>query len=197
MPRSKQNSMATPAQYLRRLSNEASTDSFRSLSWYALHTRPRQEERAAQNLIAWGVETIVPKLQEAKVSVGTQILFPGYIFARFDVPSMFHKIRFTRGVLYVVSFAGRPASISVEVIAEIQSRIRSGPAIQDTPSLRPGDPVMVKSGPLRSFVGVFERKLPGHARVQILLTTLAYSARMEVSASDLALLRPSVKANAA
>jgi transcriptional antiterminator RfaH len=186
MPRSKQNSMATPAQYLRRLSNEASTDSFRSLSWYALHTRPRQEERAAQNLIAWGVETIVPKLQEARVSVGTQILFPGYIFARFDVPSMFHKIRFTRGVLYVVSFAGRPASISVEVIA-----------IQDTPSLRPGDPVMVKSGPLRSFVGVFERKLPGHARVQILLTTLAYSARMEVSASDLALLRPSVKANAA
>jgi len=112
-------------------------------------------------------------------------LFPGYIFARFDAASMFHKIRFTRGVLYVVSFEGRPAVVSDQVIAAIQRHV------EDSPILRPGDSVIVKNGPLRSFMGVFERNLTGHARVQILLTTIAYSARMVVSPSDLALLGPS------
>jgi transcriptional antiterminator RfaH len=172
-------------------------DHFQSLSWYALHTRPRQEERAARNLIAWGVETMVPRLEQTRVSSPTLVLFPSYIFARFDVLVMFHKIRFTRGVSYVVSFAGRPASISDQVMAAIKSRMLPGGVIRESPILKPGDPVMVKSGPLRNFMGVFEKDLPGHARVQILLTTVAYSGRIEVSESDLEVLTRPEKANVA
>jgi|ERR1700676_422053 len=80
---------------------------FQSLSWYALHTRPQQEERSAQNLIAPGVWKPWCRSCKRRESLSVhRSCSPAISFARFDVPSMFHKIRFTRGVLYVVSFAG-------------------------------------------------------------------------------------------
>lgn len=159
-----------------------------SLCWYALHTRPRQEERAAQNLTAWGVETMVPKLKKAGASSGAKVIFPNYIFARFDERLMLHKVKFTRGVLYVVSFSGKLASISDHVIAAIQSRANPEGIVGDARRTMPGDPVLVKSGPFRDLMGVFEKNLRGRARVQILLTAVAYSARVEVAGADLKLL---------
>jgi len=156
-----------------------------SPQWYVIHTRPRQEERAAQNLAAWGLESMAPKLLKSSSAVGSKMLFPGYIFSRFDVNNMLHKIKFTRGVLYVVSFAGRPARLEQDVIEAIQNRMDSDQMIQKTPRMGPGDPVLIKNGPLRSFLGVFQRDLPDQKRVEILLDTISYSARVLVPRSDL------------
>jgi transcriptional antiterminator RfaH len=110
-----------------------------------------------------------------------QQLFPGYIFARFEGIKMLHNIRFTRGVAYVVSFGGLPAPVSDEVIGEIEARMDQNGIVRNAPALNPGDEVVIYSGILRNFVGVFERELPGSKRVQILLNSVAYSARVEVS----------------
>ena len=100
---------------------------------------------------------------------------------------MLHDIHFTRGVAYVVSFGGVPAPISAELIAEIYSRIdENGVVIHNTVALNPGDQVVIRSGFLRNFVGVFERDLSGSERVQILLRTVSYSAHVELSRSDVA-----------
>lgn len=154
-------------------------------SWYALYTKPHQEDRAAENLAAWGIQTLLPKFR-ARDSVGSlHNLFPSYIFARFDAPSMLHKIRFTRGVSYVVSFGGRPAEVADEIITAIYRRIDDKGILCDRSVLKPGDAVIIESGPLRNFEGVFEQELSDHERVRILLTTVAYSARVEVSKCDL------------
>jgi transcriptional antiterminator RfaH len=155
------------------------------LSWYAVRTKPRQEERAVENLGSWGVTTLAPRIK-GNGNGRESHLFPGYIFARFDSGKMLQDIRFTRGVAYVVSFGGVPAAISEELIQEINARTDDNGVVRIAPALSPGDTVMIRSGLLRNFVGVFERELPGSERVQILLRTVAFSARAEVSRYEVA-----------
>lgn len=154
-------------------------------SWYAIRTKPHQEERAAENLTSWGIATLAPRLK-GNAGRRDSHLFPGYIFAHFDGLKMLHKIHFTRGVAYVVNFGGVPAPINDEVIREICARMDGNGVVRKTPALNPGDEVVIRSGPLRNFVGVFERDLPATERVQILLRTVAYSAHAEVARLDVA-----------
>jgi transcriptional antiterminator RfaH len=155
------------------------------LSWYAIRTKPRQEERAIENLTSWGVATLAPRLK-GKNGRRESLFFPGYIFARFDGFKMLHNIHFTRGVAYVVGFGKGPAPISDEVISEIYARMDGDGFIRTVIELDPGDEVVIRSGLLRNFVGVFERELRGSERVQILLRTVAYSAHVEISRLDVA-----------
>jgi transcriptional antiterminator RfaH len=155
------------------------------LSWYAIRTKPRQEERAVKNLVSWGVETLAPLLEGSDRRRYSH-LFPGYIFARFEGLKMLHNIHFTRGVAYVVKFGTMLAPISDELIAEIYARMDKKCIIRNTNALNPGDNVVIQSGLLRNFVGVFERDVPGAERVQILLRCVAYSAHVEVPRLDVA-----------
>jgi transcriptional antiterminator RfaH len=156
------------------------------LSWYAIRTKPRQEQRAVENLTSWGITTLAPRLKRINGQRDTH-LFPGYIFARFEGTRMLHDIHYTRGVAYVVSFGGVPAPISAELIAEIYARIdENGVVMRNTIVLNPGDHVVIRSGFLRNFVGVFERDLSGSERVQILLHTVSYSPHVEISRSEVA-----------
>ncbi len=155
------------------------------LSWYAIRTKPRQEERAVENLTSWGITTLAPRLKGNDGRRDLQ-LFPGYIFARFEGLKMLHKIHYTRGVSYIVSFGGIPAPIGDELIGEIRARMGKDGAVHNERPLSPGDEVVVQSGILRNFVGVFEREMPGTQRVQILLRAVAYSAHVEVARADVA-----------
>jgi transcriptional antiterminator RfaH len=153
-------------------------------SWYVLFTKPHQENRAVENLSAWGVEALAPKL---KAREGTNVLhplFPCYVFARFNPAVMLPKIRFTRGISYVVSFGGIPAIVPDEIIEAICQRMDNTEVVREMETLRAGDSVVIESGPLREFRGVFEEELSDNERIKILLTTVAYSARVEVSKYD-------------
>lgn len=149
------------------------------LTWYALRTKPSQEKRAADNLKAWNVESFIPWLPAVRSRL-PRPLFPGYVFGRFS-QNLTAKVQFTRGVLYVVSFGGVPAAISDEIIGIMRSRTAEDGMVMRDASLRPGDEVVIRSGPLRELVGIFERELPRRERVQILLTAIAYNARVEIS----------------
>ena len=100
------------------------------LRWYALHTHPKQENRADQNLKAWGIETFNPHIRKRRYNqftglpnFVTQALFPRYLFARFDAGTLLGKIRYTRGVHSIVSFGDGPSPVSDEIIDVIKSRV--------------------------------------------------------------------------
>jgi len=157
-------------------------------TWYVLHTKPKQEERAARNLDAWRVETFIPRISARHPRRGTEILFPGYIFAFCDAEMLFHKLAFTRGIAHVVSFGGRPAPVSDDLILTI--RARAGCHAGSEPvAFKRGDPVVIQSGMFRDLIGIFERETPDHERVQILLNTIAYSARIEFPRSEVSALK--------
>ena len=160
------------------------------MPWYAIHTKRCQEKRAAENLNAWGIETLAPWVTPQPPSPFPRPLFPGYIFARCDPASMLHNVHFTRGVSSIVSFGGGPAVVMDEVIAAIRSRIDDCGRVACEPRpLKAGDAVIIETGPLRNFQGVFERDLSDGERVRILLETVAYSAHAEIPRSEVAKLK--------
>ncbi|HEX8474387.1 MAG TPA: transcription termination/antitermination NusG family protein [Pyrinomonadaceae bacterium] len=155
--------------------------------WYVIHTNPRQEERANNNLTAWQVTTFSPKIRERRLNPFTgaptyitKALFPRYIFARFDAHDFLHKVRFTRGVHSVVSFGESPTPVDDEIIRLIQSRADENGFIKINDDFKPGDKVVIKDGPLQSLIGVFERETSEAHRVMILLETVSYQARLVV-----------------
>jgi len=116
-----------------------------------------------------------------------EVLFPGYIFALCDAELLFRKLLFTRGVAYVVSFGGRPAEVSDDLIEALRRRTESKAVIPPV-AFKRGDPVVIQSGVFRDLIGIFERETPDHERVQILLNTLAYSARAQFPRSHVSAL---------
>jgi len=155
--------------------------------WYAVHTHPKQEDRANNNLRAWKVETFNPKIKRRHpnpyLQVATYVskpLFPGYIFARFDLDNMLGKVLFTRGVRSVVSFGGLPAEVSDDIITLIQSEVSEKGFVEVGEQLRTGDKVEIQDGPLKSLAGVFERSVKGSNRVLILLAAINYQGSVVV-----------------
>jgi transcriptional antiterminator RfaH len=153
--------------------------------WYAIHTHARQENRAESNLRAWKVETFAPKLKVCRYSSGVLVqmgkpLFPRYIFARFSAQDMLHKINYTRGVSRVVSFGSGPTPIGDEIIDVIKTRIGEDGFVSLGEVLRVGDVVKIKDGPLKNFIGVFERKVSNENRVMLMLNTISYQSHLVI-----------------
>jgi transcriptional antiterminator RfaH len=158
--------------------------------WYAIHTHVQQENRAASNLEAWGVETFSPLYKECRYNQFTgaptyfsKHFFPRYIFARFDAATLLHKICCTRGVHSVVSFGNGPIPIDDEVIRFIKERVGADGFIKIGEELKPGDQVKIKAGPLKNLTGVFECKMNASHRVQVLLKAINYQCRIQVDKS--------------
>lgn len=156
--------------------------------WYVLHTHPKQEERANENLRSWGVETLYAKLRTRRFNQFTgaptyitQPLFPRYLFARFNAREQLPKIQFTRGVHNVVFFGESPASVDQDIIDIIRARIDENGFVKENDELKLGDKVIVNAGPLRNFMGIFEREMKGSDRITILLTAIEYQGRLVVN----------------
>jgi len=154
--------------------------------WYVIHTHPKQEDRASDNLRTLGVPTFNPKIRERRynqfVSAPTYLvksLFPRYVFAKFKIGDLYHKIRFTRGVYSVISFGGSPTPIDKEIIMLIQSNMNDN-FVRIDEEIRPGDKVVIKDGPLKNFAGIFEREMKDTDRVRLLLETVSYQAHIEI-----------------
>jgi transcriptional antiterminator RfaH len=149
--------------------------------WYVLHTKPKQEERANSNLLAWGVETLNPKLKTRRhneftglPTYITQPLFPRYLFAKFNAREQLSKILFTRGVHNVVCFGNSPACVSEEIIDLIRARLDQNSVVKASDDLKPGDRVVISAGPLRNLTEIFEREVKGSERIMILLMAIGY-----------------------
>ena len=157
-----------------------------SLSWYVVHTHPKQEDRTSDNLLAWGLETLSPKLLVKKYNQFTgrptlliKPFFPGYIFTRFNFDELYHKLRFTRGVHSVVCFNNKPVAVDDEIIELVRSRMGDDGFMKDE-QLQAGDEVVIKDGRFQDFCGVFERDMEDGDRVRILLNTVTFQAHVVV-----------------
>lgn len=149
--------------------------------WYAIHTHPKQEERANENLRSWNVETFAPRMKRAvrqpftdKIVYRPASLFPGYIFARFEFDKMHSKIRYTRGVHSVVRFNSKPAPVDDSIIDFMKSRVGEDGLINIGEEFEYGDQVIIQAGPFANFIGIFQRVMHASERVMLLLDTINY-----------------------
>ena len=160
------------------------------MRWYALSTGPRRERLAEDCLKVLGVETLAPRFRRRRAPARPVIfesvpLFPGYLFARFDMAAMYRIVKYTRGVRGVVSFGSVPAVVDETVVEEIRARLEEGLVVLARHAFVPGQVLRIRSGPLQGLEAVFEREMSDQERVVVLLRALAYQPRATVPVDDL------------
>ncbi len=164
--------------------NQAATSD--SPLWYAVYTKPKEEERAESNLRAWGLKTVMPKFEELEYSRGSgkprttvKNLFPRYLFAQFNCEASLHRVNYTRGVCGVVSFGQKPCPIDDFIIETIQSQIGEG-GVVNVQALYPGDRVTLESGSFKGLEGTVQRTTPDQDYVVVLLSSVSYQGRLMI-----------------
>lgn len=157
--------------------------------WFVIHTKPRQELRALQNLQQQGYECYLPllpveRLQRGAVVQAQEALFPRYLFVKLD-PSMQGKswtpIRSTKGVSRLVSFGGQPAPVDEALVLGLQraERLRGPQAL-----FQAGDRVEVVGGAFSGLDAIYEMR-DGEARALVLIEMLSKPVRLRVSPANL------------
>jgi transcriptional antiterminator RfaH len=153
--------------------------------WYVVHTHPKQEDRALSNFKLWELETFLPRCRNKRynhftgdITYVVKPLFPSYIFVRFSLNDLYHRIRFTRGVHSLVSFAGNPCPVEDEIIDFIRLQVGDDGLVKVGAEFKPGDRVIIREGPLRRLSGVFERELTDAERVAVLLDSVSFQVRV-------------------
>jgi len=142
--------------------------------WYLIRTKQHKEPLVHNVLRRLITDDLLPllrtiRVQQGRITKSVVPLFPGYLFACFDLKAQYQAIQRTPGVVGVVCAGDEPTEVDEVTIAEIRKRAING--IVDLPprSLHSGESVNVNSGPFRGIDAVFERYLSGSERVALLV----------------------------
>jgi len=160
-------------------------------SWYAVNTKTRCEASACVSLERIGVEVFLPLLREGKVLRGkygpaTSPLFPGYLFAKFDVSSQLRAVKYARGVKNIVTFGSGPSTVDESIIHAIRSQATEGVIELSEDRFSSGQIVRIQDGPLSGLEAVFEKKLDGTSRAVLLLKAISFQARVILESQQVA-----------
>jgi transcriptional antiterminator RfaH len=156
--------------------------------WYVIQTKPKREEEARSYLSTEGLEMFHPRIEtftskNMRMSKEFKPLFPGYIFGKFDLEKNYPLVRWARGVKKILGFGGYPAPISEEIVRMIKERTDPRGILRVKNCYEPNQVVRIKTGPMKDLLGVFERWLPDHERVRILLRLIGYQPIVEIHCS--------------
>lgn len=161
------------------------------MHWYLIHTKPRQERCALQNLEQQGYVCYLPtfpaeKLRQGILSVADEPLFPRYLFIRLgrgDSAQSWGPIRSTKGVSRLVNFGAEHARVGDGLIDLLKSEEETGRA-EPKRLFKPGQRVRLSEGPFAGIDGIFQMA-DGERRVMVLIELLSKPVSLTVSAASL------------
>jgi transcriptional antiterminator RfaH len=153
--------------------------------WYVIQTKLRKEEEAKSYLSTKGVEVFNPLMEtfttrNGRLNKEFKALFPNYIFGKFDLDQDYPLVRWARGVKKVLGFGGYPVPVAEEVVELIKKRTDSDGIVRKKCHFEADDLVRIKAGPLRDFLGIFDRWVSDNDRVRILLNLIGYQPSIEL-----------------
>jgi transcriptional antiterminator RfaH len=154
--------------------------------WYAVHSKPKQEHRALENLQNQGFEAWLPmlsleKLRRGRLAQVVEPMFSRYLFIRLDTEhSNWSPIRSTIGVSRLVSFGNRPAPIADVLI----QALRQLPERPPERLFQVGQDVTFIDGPLKGLQGVYQAE-SGEARAMILVELMSKQHLITANVRDL------------
>jgi transcriptional antiterminator RfaH len=155
------------------------------MTWYALQHKPAQGDRAVQHLQNQDIACFYPKIEVEKIKAGKRTkklepLFPGYVFVNLEQSDpLWAKLRSTRGILRVVSFANRPAPMDDEVIAHIKSNMDK---VAEQGGIKPGQTVELDDGPFKGINAIFQA-YDGEERAIVLISFMQKQQQVRVPVS--------------
>src|SRR5216684_1041833 len=162
------------------------------LHWYLIRTKTGKERWVRDQLANVIPEVFLPLLKArarrwGKLADVIGPLFPGYLFARFDLQQNYFDVKYMSGVHGLVSAGTDPLAVPRSIIAEIRKwGVNDIVEIVEKP-FDTGEKVVVVDGPFRGFEAIFQHYISGAERVAILLSAVEASGlRVVLSASAVA-----------
>jgi transcription antitermination factor NusG len=122
------------------------------LSWFCVRARPREEHIAAASLRRLeGMDVLNPRIKFRRPTVRgpvwvTESMFPGYIFARFNLRQSLDVVRYSFGVAGVVHFGLFWPIVPDETVEGIRAVVGEEEVRFVEPALKVGDDVEVATG---------------------------------------------------
>lgn len=165
------------------------------MHWYAIFSKPCKEFQVANYLRANEVEIYLPTLQVDPVNPRAAKIrpyFPRYLFVHANIDETgLGSLQWIPGAVSLLAFDGEPVVIPSNQIAELKQRLAEIEADRKMPlnKLRAGDPVRIMQGPFAGYDGIFDSRLGGETRVQILLTWLGRDVKTQIDARAIKKLR--------
>ena len=158
-------------------------------AWYVIQSKPRKENQVSAYLKSQGLEVFYPTLKVQPVNPRASTirpLFPRYLFVQADLDEVgVSALQWVPGAIGLVQFDGVATPVHDAVVQAIRRRVQEirevGGLTFD--GLEQGDPVRIIDGPLKGYEAIFDLRLSGAERVQVLLEMLGRQMRVTVNAN--------------
>lgn len=160
-------------------------------NWFVVHTKPRKEEIAVENLkrqgfTAYCPQTIYSKHRRQRWQKVIEPLFPRYLFVQLNIGiDNFSPIRSTLGVVGLVRFGNKPAimpELAIKLIQQQEQKMTKTNA--EHPAWEKGDVLEILDGPFSGLRGIFQKK-EGFERASLLLDILGKQSRFSIHIDSL------------
>jgi transcriptional antiterminator RfaH len=157
-------------------------------NWFAVVTKPRQEQIALKNLQRQGYECFLPMAEnpyQRRSKKQQQIiepLFPRYLFLKAIAQHQnLAPVRSTKGVISMVRFGTELAVVPSNIINSIKQRMEKDTGlIKIEPiKIKAGDKVRIFDGPLTGINGVVQEENSNN-RALILMELLGRPTKVQV-----------------
>lgn len=177
-------------------SGEGESESARDPQWYCVRTKPKAEHLAAAHvrrltLEEMDIEVFCPRIRFQKATARGKVwfveaLFPGYLFARFDLATEMRAVQAQPSVSGILHFGDMYPSIDARLLIELREEFGDEELRQIAARIQEGDEVEIVEGALKGLTVVISRLLPGKERVRILMEWLGEDREAEVSLNSVA-----------
>lgn len=159
--------------------------------WYAIFSKPHKEIQVADYLRSNSIEVYLPTLKVKPVnprSAKIRPYFPRYLFVHTDLTSVgISALKWIPGAIGLVQFDGEVAVVPNLFIETLKTRITeikvAGGLHLD--GLKQGDSVQIKDGPFAGFDAIFDFRLGGQERVQVLLQWMGREMKVKLNANGI------------
>lgn len=163
------------------------SESHDATAWFALQVKCRYERFTANLVSQKGFEVFAPtycgdtrpRLQKPESELP---LFPGYVFARFDVLRRL-PILTTPGVYSIVGYGKIPVAIPEDEVLTIRNAVTARMTVEPCSFLNVGTAVRITRGPLINREGILVENRGG-CYVVLSVSTIERSVRVHVHRDD-------------
>ena len=158
-------------------------------AWYCVRTQYHREALAEHSLRqVMGLECFLPRIRYRKAQQQIiEPLFPGYLFASFDLRHSLRQIHYSQGVSTIVHFGQQWPTIPASALRQLREIIGTEGIKDLEEPVRSGDQVEVLAGPFRGFEAIVTRVVPVQERISVLLEFLGRQTAVQLSLADVRL----------
>jgi len=160
--------------------------------WYCVRAKPKAEHLAAAHLRQLEEITVFcPRIRFQKATQRGKVrfveaLFPGYLFAKFDLRMQLRAVQAQPSVSGILHFGDYFPHISAQQIVDMRNEFGDDEVREIEAKIEEGDEVEIVDGAMKGLTVLVSRLLPGKERVKILMEWLGEDREAEVSVDAIA-----------